>query len=959
MSITRRTFLQRSLIAAAGAVMLDQFAEQLAGAAPAPDPATGAKPPEAKPPAWRVLRIAPAQPAAVFEDGEAVKIDVIFDQPVVGSYRIERVRRHGGFDTEEASQVVTMDIGRLASWRLPALTMDKDRHYVWSLAAKPLLHGVYAVRVTGADAVEGLATTFALVPKHHPGFRSSPIIMTNWGGTPRDVYDEMAAMTQRAGFKWVREETGWRQDPPGKDGRPGAYQWDVDDMYANAMRKYQIYGLIGDGHAPEWAWPKGPDGKPIYYSPGKPSTVPSDANLDGFEEWHYEYVKRYGDVVKMLDLFNEPWEGGGISGFGSTGAHLREMMKRAFRGAKRADSSFMVGGCDSHSENEDHLLCDPNAVNYTDFLAYHTYIRSSTTGSLQAAAYGKQAYDTESWVGCGVTTPFGIVNALAMGMRSTHNYWQDALVISRAKGLVMPNAPLSQAAAANWMLTDMDYVGQPNARCLPCLFVFKQHLGAETQRIFKSMAYFSAKPFPWVGNNDFVPENLTKQDLYNSLNVRGEMWDQIIPDGTLNIADPKNELMVYDFDANPMPALKNRGAWVIPIAINGDCYIICKNGPDRLMALLNAAKIQGMPPAQIEFRDFTRRLETNPPLQVVIHNAYNVPLTGRATVTSIPQGWAMDTTRDFTAIPPGGSELLEFTVTRAPYDGQNLYPFAVRVDTDKGTCDWQEDLRCNVIAKGTITIDGKLDDWAAIKAVPQTFFGKEVPPDPVLRYMMPYEKFATISGEGYFGQFAAAYDDDNFYCMMTLNDPTPKVGTSMVKGKWYEMVPGTNNTVYKMEPLSPATMPDQLQIAFDFQPNVDDYLSPTDPMYRQFPFKQTDYEYSLYPTRENGAELWRCNYTPFSPNPYSVQGVVEKYQAVAQHDGKQWIFEMAIPWTEMPLLKRAVTSGKTINFAYKVRRGGGDYYSTQMRSACKRNGPSWHPDYMWENWSVETGWGFE
>lgn len=43
----------------------------------------------------------------------------------------------------------------------------------------------------------------------------------------------------------------------------------------------------------------------------------------------------------------------------------------------------------------------------------------------------------------------------------------------------------------------------------------------------------------------------------------------------------------------------------------------------------------------------------------------------------------------------------------------------------------------------------------------------------------------------------------------------------------------------------------------------------------------------------------------------------------------------------------------------KINRNGGVYYTTQMRSSCKRNGPSWHPDAMVDSWSIETPWAFE
>jgi len=915
---------------------------------------------------WKLLQLEPSQPGAVFQDGEEVKLVLTFDKPLSGSYRVVRIRNAGALGNLSNWVTSFTELRQIEAGPLPELAGEGGR-FKWSLSPRPKERGVYVIYVKAEGEQEALAATFALVPRHIPGWRYDHFQMTNWNGTPWNVYDEMAAVTQRLGFKWTREETGWQQKR-NPDGTLGEFIWDKDDRYAATMRKYQIYGIIGGGHAPIWAWPKNEEGKPIYYAPGKPSTVPAKQYLDGFEQWHEEYVRRYGDVVRILDLFNEPWEGSGISGFGSTGAHLREMMRRASAGAHRADPTFLVGGCDSHSENEDHLLCDPGATAYIDYLAYHTFMRHVTFGPYQARRYGKEAYDTESWVGPGVSTPFGIVNALAMGFKMCHPYWQDALVLSRKKGTVMPAGAASQAAAVNYFLTDMDYVGQPNPRCLPYLFVFQHRAGSPTKRNYASLVYLAPRTWPWVGNNHFVPEAATMDDLYRDIRLRGETWDQVLPSGTFTIPDPRRELTVYDFDANPLPDLRRGDAWRVPLAMHQHFYITCTAGADRLMELLRAGKLEGLRPVQITLHDFTARVQTRPPVRVSIQNVYNEPISGSVSLTA-PDGWRVGGAKEFANLPAGAKLDLEFPVLAAAASPQNLYPFAVRVTTTRGDAEWREELRANVVARGTITPDGIADDWQAIGFVPQTFFGTDIETDPAVRYMKPYEELRRVSGEGFYGSFAAAWDDNYFYCLLRLNDPQPDYAVSMAKGEWYKMYPGTDNVVYAKAPAAPMmNARDMLQLAFDFERNLDDFNRPDDPMYRAFPFRETDYEYSLYPTREAGPEVWRlylpgtywqCHYAPFSPNPYSAQGIAADCKAAARHDGTGWTFELAIPWSEMPRLARHLKSSRTIEFAYRVRRNGGSYWSTQMRSVAKRNGPSWHPDYMCDNWSVDTEWGFE
>ncbi|MCX7011059.1 MAG: hypothetical protein NTW86_00580 [Candidatus Sumerlaeota bacterium] len=936
------------------------------------------KAPAGPAPAWSVAQVRASQPGAVFQDGEAIQLKVLFDQKIAGAYRIARVRCAGQLEGIErggkhAWAGPLVDLAEVAKGSLPELAEEaavkggSPGGFLWTLEPQLSLRGSYAVYVKAGDGIEAVAATLAVVPKNHPGPRKDFFQMTNAGSAK--TLDEYTAMTQRLGFKWIRYETGWRQGQPDANGAPGAFDWTRDDEYASALRKYQLYALICAGHAPAWARPQGPDGKPATFGRGKPATIPDNKWMGGFETWTEEYVKRYGDVVLMMDLFNEPWEGDGISGFGSTGAHLREMMRHAYAGAKRANKDFLVGGCDSTSENEDHLLCDPDIGQYVDFLSYHTFTRHATFGPYQAQSIGKWAADTESWVGAGVETPFGIINALAMGFKTTHWYFPGSLLRDNKSSLLMPSGAASQAAALNHFLTDMDYAGQPNPRCLPYLFVFAHRDGSPTQRDYKSLAYFSPKTWPKVGSLGQEPEKCTHEDLQTDIKRRGETWDQILPGGTFSIPDPNKEITVYDFDANPMPDLRKGDNWIIPMAMHQDFYITCTGGPQRLMELLRGGTMEGMTPVQIVFRDFVQRVEKLPPLRVTLQNAYNVPISGKAVVSRMPDGWQMETQQSFQEIPAGGQADVLFKVTQAPASPQNVYPFEVRVETDQGTAQWREEIHANVIARGTIQIDGQLDDWRKIHAVAQTFNGGPTETDSAVRYMKLDEELEKFSGEGFQGDFAAAYDDDNFYCMMRLNDPNDQRGVSMAKDEWYKMLPGTDNQVYEKPPAHPMLSgQDLMQLAFDFMPNAEDFLDPNDPMRRSFPFRQTDYEYSVYPTEENGTEVWRlfapgtfwqCTYTPFSPNPKSAQGLADKCKAVAEHDGKAWTFEVAIPWTEMPKLKEHLAVSNLTNFGLRIVRSGGVYYTTQMRSCCKRNGPSWHPDYVSDNWSVDTQWAFE
>ncbi len=51
-----------------------------------------------------------------------------------------------------------------------------------------------------------------------------------------------------------------------------------------------------------------------------------------------------GSTIKAINVWNEPWEGGGISGWGGTGQTYRHMIKGVYDAVKSVDPSMLVGG---------------------------------------------------------------------------------------------------------------------------------------------------------------------------------------------------------------------------------------------------------------------------------------------------------------------------------------------------------------------------------------------------------------------------------------------------------------------------------------------------------------------------------------------------------------------------------------------------------------------------------------
>jgi hypothetical protein len=69
--------------------------------------------------------------------------------------------------------------------------------------------------------------------------------------------------------------------------------------------------------------------------------------------------------------------------------------------------------------------------------------------------------------------------------------------------------------------------------------------------------------------------------------------------------------------------------------------------------------------------------------------------------------------------------------------------------------------------------------------------------------------------------------------------------------------------------------------------------------------------------------------------------------------------ECAIPWSELPHVKRKRDAGRTVKFSYRVNDDGGKFQDLGMgRSVIEGTGHSFHPDWRGGN-HVLLDFGFE
>lgn len=189
---------------------------------------------------------------------------------------------------------------------------------------------------------------------------------------------------------------------------------------------------------------------------------------------------------------------------------------------------------------------------------------------------------------------------------------------------------------------------------------------------------------------------------------------------------------------------------------------------------------------------------------------------------------------------------------------------------------------------------------------------------------------------------------------------------------------GVRHFSYRKDPVLPDNSGlgysfDNVLIAFNVIPDGQDGLldHPPGTMPRYTGYKCTDYEYALNqvaPQYGGGTEIWcllrpgmnRKHFFPRQPKSPG-EGPVTEGKLVIRRDGNTLITECAIPWTELPDVKKLLDQGRKIKFSFRVNDNGAPGSCMELakeRSVSKRNARAFHPDWK-THWANEVEFEFE
>ncbi|WP_218150493.1 DOMON domain-containing protein [Chitinophaga arvensicola] len=166
---------------------------------------------------------------------------------------------------------------------------------------------------------------------------------------------------------------------------------------------------------------------------------------------------------------------------------------------------------------------------------------------------------------------------------------------------------------------------------------------------------------------------------------------------------------------------------------------------------------------------------------------------------------------------------------------------------------------------------------------------------------------------------------------------------------------------------------DNILLAFNVIPIGEDGMeaAPKGTMPRYTGYKCTDYEYALNTVASEyggGFEIWRL-LTPGMPRKHffprqpksPFDGAVKNGKLVTVRKGNTLFTECAIPWSEIPDVKRMIDKGGKVKFSARINDDGASAACMELardRSVSKVNARAFHPDWK-EHWANEVEFGIE
>jgi len=539
-----------------------------------------------------------------------------------------------------------------------------------------------------------------------------------------------------------------------------------------------------------------------------------------------EFVKRIaldhgwpeGPVTSMM-LWNEPWNGISISGWGADDVRYREMftvMIEALEEARaEADVEVMLGGCDSTSNTWDKLFCYDGKspfLDHLDFVSIHYQgMNPETTARVWANRRGPdgkpdpvQFWDTESWVAntderlapalaimCaqGITRMVGVCGGDVV-TRNTHGH--QRITVRTEEGeqrRLIPQSWSVAATVAAWsnLVGERPFDELLFGRGLPWVFVFSGPEGEPDDGTLLVVGDIGAL----YGRKNVALRGVLSEaeaERRAELRARAETLaagsaereaieeelakERPLRNASMTLSDGNGRFRLMDSQGNRVPA--GNGKLLVPLGPEG-WYLGTDGSTGSWQALLAAvrnARVEGFEPLDVKVRDPIRPVDDNAVVRLELTNVLNRPIRGDLSVNV--GELEVEAPADL-AFAPHESKEVAVRVSGGEPDASNRYLLSLRFDAgDDGTAYHDEQVQVRLIARRTIAVDGDLEDWQGV--LPNTFRSVDSGPTMTEASWLPFKEFDEATGKGLATVWVAA-DEKHFYLAAKIADDTPHPGT--------------------------------------------------------------------------------------------------------------------------------------------------------------------------------------
>lgn len=536
-----------------------------------------------------------------------------------------------------------------------------------------------------------------------------------------------------------------------------------------------------------------------------------------FQKFVADLCRDYGwpkGPVTAVELWNEPWEGVSISGWGADSIRYRELftaMAQGVEAARKDGADVLITGCASSTNSWDKLFADGK----DDYLKWFDAVTLHYQGLWSPALYrlwrnrtgphGRvRIWDTESWVAnsedriaaliagdraAGYDRAMGVFYGNVSHVETSRVKMPDGA--TRQVETIFPWPPAAGVAAAQHFLGQREFRRLLFPNGLPWVMVFDGDNGqaedgtivvvGDLREVFtptallfrqvKGLAQQQAEPRREALRKQIaaLPAGPSRERTTLEGQLKGL---DVLSGGSLTVENPDGEFTLYDFCGNAVPS--RDGKIVVPLGSHG--YFLRGNGKPgafaRLEGTVARGRIEGYEPVQIVAHDFTAPLAAKPPTRFTLTNVLNRPVSGALRVALA--GTELAPVK-LDLAPNETREVLVPATLTARLD--NTYALAATFDAGAdGSVALKENLHVNVIVKRRIAVDGKLDDWRDVPPQPVQAGGDAQGLSQAVAAWLPFEKFDAKQEPGHATGYLA-YDDQNLYFAAKIADRTPSPGT--------------------------------------------------------------------------------------------------------------------------------------------------------------------------------------